>query len=336
MKRRDALQDERGFIVVLLAIVVLFIFCALAGLAIDVSRTYLVRGELQKAADAAALAGAGNLYPSSITPSWTVAETAANIFVGQNSADGSPLNQSNITQIVSGYCDPLSSSSGLSQGIRPGVCIENRSQQCTADAECTNGCFYVNPPAVQVTLTKPVQTFFANMLGRDQFQPSATAVAVAAKSGPSLPMPAGTIFPFAITQAVVDNFLNGLNPFSSIDPSGTPVGQWVGLTNVPNSTSANTLQGYIDQATNGSTGGAAPSIQAGDSVNVATGDMSTLYRATDSLIAAGRGLVFLPIVASITPGSAMTVRGFARVQLVSASNSPSIITGRLVIAKLVR
>lgn len=54
-------RDERGATVVLVA-VLLVVIVAMAALAIDISHLYLVRNELQNAADAGALAGARVLY----------------------------------------------------------------------------------------------------------------------------------------------------------------------------------------------------------------------------------------------------------------------------------
>src|SRR5689334_21124855 len=53
-------SNERGSIVIMTAIFMLLLFL-LVGLCIDVSRIYLVRAELQNAADAAALTGAREL-----------------------------------------------------------------------------------------------------------------------------------------------------------------------------------------------------------------------------------------------------------------------------------
>ena len=60
-RRRDRLRSgERGSIIVMTAIFML-LFCVMLGLAIDVSRIYMVRAELQNAADAAALTAAREL-----------------------------------------------------------------------------------------------------------------------------------------------------------------------------------------------------------------------------------------------------------------------------------
>src|SRR6266571_3771047 len=59
--QRERLRSgERGSIIVMTAIFML-LFCVMLGLAIDVSRIYMVRAELQNAADAAALTAAREL-----------------------------------------------------------------------------------------------------------------------------------------------------------------------------------------------------------------------------------------------------------------------------------
>ena len=61
VKRLSKIRDERGVTAIMVAIM-LVPFIALAALAIDVGHLYLVRNELQNAADAGALAGARFLY----------------------------------------------------------------------------------------------------------------------------------------------------------------------------------------------------------------------------------------------------------------------------------
>jgi len=58
---RELLQQQRGAVLVLVALLML-VFVGITALAIDIGHLYVVRNELQNAADAGALAGAMNLY----------------------------------------------------------------------------------------------------------------------------------------------------------------------------------------------------------------------------------------------------------------------------------
>ncbi|MGO9863512.1 MAG: pilus assembly protein TadG-related protein, partial [Terriglobales bacterium] len=60
-------KRERGIVIVLVAVVMLFVVGAMAALSIDVVTLYTARSEAQLAADAAALAGARVLANSGAT-----------------------------------------------------------------------------------------------------------------------------------------------------------------------------------------------------------------------------------------------------------------------------
>ncbi len=61
IKKTMVLRNQKGIALPLVAIL-LFVFIGIAALAIDFSHLYVVRNELQNAADAGALAGARFLY----------------------------------------------------------------------------------------------------------------------------------------------------------------------------------------------------------------------------------------------------------------------------------
>jgi Flp pilus assembly protein TadG len=332
-------RGDRGFVVLLLVATIAVLFCGLAGLALDVGRAYLARAELQKAADAAALAGAGNLYPSVNLSgaAWTTADTQARAFVGNNKADGAPLDAGNIANVQTGYWNlsgPSTQELGSTSTV-PGVCTPSN-VPCTLDADClpafTNGCFWVNVPAVRITLKKDTPAMFAKLSGWSDFHPSATAVAVAAKSGPPIAMPPGTVFPFAVMQQFVDQYVSGANPGGNITLNLTS-GQWCGLGGA-GPVSAAVLNNYVTYITNPSGGTPPPTVTAGDPTNFPppAANMSSVYGNTLLLITAGKGLVYLPVV-----DNAMTpvIRSFARVQLTGMPTASSI-TARFVFQKLVR
>lgn len=81
------LKDDRGAVAAITIIMMVVIFALLA-IVVDLGHLMLVRSQLQNAADAGALAGAGALSPYSSTgPNWTAGQAAAIATVQANKAD---------------------------------------------------------------------------------------------------------------------------------------------------------------------------------------------------------------------------------------------------------
>ena len=92
-------KNDKGFAIVLIAIMLVVLLGFLA-LGIDAGYLYIVKGELQNAADAGALAGGGVLLPlqgSPPTPNWTSSQQVATEFVQSNKAAGAQLVEAQIT-----------------------------------------------------------------------------------------------------------------------------------------------------------------------------------------------------------------------------------------------
>lgn len=184
-------RRQSGAAAILVAFLMI-VFLGIAALALDVGYLYVVRTELQNAADAAALAGAGRLYPRSVTgavisvvpPEWGSAEAAADYpQAPANRAAGVTLTD---YEVRTGYWNLVS-----------GNLKSPLSTQGLQDA-----------PAVQVTVRKtgglnsgPVQLFFARAIGIGNADVSATATAVTACPGVAYP---GALFPIAIRKSVAD------------------------------------------------------------------------------------------------------------------------------------
>ncbi len=102
-------DHERGVVIVLVAVVMLFVVGAMAALSIDVVTFYTARSEAQLAADSAALAGARVLANSGATSDATgtlltaattstgPAQTVAVQVAIQNQVGGTNLTTSNVT-----------------------------------------------------------------------------------------------------------------------------------------------------------------------------------------------------------------------------------------------
>jgi Flp pilus assembly protein TadG len=176
-------KNDKGATIVLVAIL-LVVIIGVAALAIDVGNLVATKGELQKIADGAALAGAGDLgeqYRTKGCDAISVSDIAniANDVAVQNVADTKNITL-NSSDIVWGCWDD-------SQTFR-----EFGETGCSCSSS-------LPPNAVKVTARRdsaantPVDTFFAGVLGPETVGLSATSVA--ALSGPSeasdLPIPVG-------------------------------------------------------------------------------------------------------------------------------------------------
>jgi Flp pilus assembly protein TadG len=108
--RANTPRNQRGIVMPLAAIGLLSLL-GFAALAIDVGYLFVVRNELQNAADAAALAGAGRLVPyNSGAPDWDAAETGATDAFSQNKATNASLEDG---QVQTGYCNITGNPKGL-------------------------------------------------------------------------------------------------------------------------------------------------------------------------------------------------------------------------------
>jgi Flp pilus assembly protein TadG len=198
----NSMRKQRGTALVFVVLTLITIF-SFAALAIDVGYLFVVRNQLQNAADAAALAGAnylyGDLYKTSsvscvqsnvIFPNWSCAEANTTSAIQLNKATNTTLTDG---QVASGYWNVTGNPTGLqSQSITPG----------------TN-----NLPAVKVTIGKSngqngggIATFFAGILGINTLNASATAVAVAASS-PSC-IGEGALLPVVMNKCAYDSYWN--------------------------------------------------------------------------------------------------------------------------------
>jgi Flp pilus assembly protein TadG len=189
-------RDDSGAVMVLtaLAIVALIGFAALA---IDIGHLYVVKNELQNAADAGALAGARNLAPyitaNPVHPNWDSALTAADSATKNNSTDKTLITN---CQVEVGYYSLIHRGELQSSTISPTS---------------------VDVPAVKVTVSRvdgqnngSVLTFLARVLGINSMDVSAHAMAMI--SCPST-APPGTLFPVTMNYSFVKNNFDTINSF---------------------------------------------------------------------------------------------------------------------------
>jgi hypothetical protein len=296
--------NNNGVAIVILAIAI-FVIAGMVGMAIDVGYAYVVKRQLQSAADAGALAGAALLYPtastlplSQLTPDWGAAQAEAPTWVKKNSAAGSGLTDPDIASIEVGYWNLEQVPPGIQpQTTEPKYNCSVSKNSCTPSAaSCPPGeiCLQQDVPAVQVKLRKSsVETFFARILGWSEYSPGATSVA--ARGNPASAM-AG--FPFAVTKCMTDYYLTQVtaDPIIQIPAPYAPVpncntGNWTSLT----------LGGNGDSVIKGLMGvskGIDPippvNIRIGDSVQIQPGTEASSYQDAASYI--GK-TVLVPVVA---------------------------------------
>lgn len=192
----------------------LTILLGFGALAIDVGYLFVVRNELQNAADAAALAGAPCIYPraqcgntKSTAPDWATAQAQTVQSVSLNKSSNVTL-VGYATDVTYGYWDVTGSVKGL---------------QTTMPASPA-----VGEPAVQVVVTRSgtkngggVPSFLAKVLGFQSVPESAVAVAVISDPGN---VGTGALFPVAMTKCMYDQYWDSTNGKPKVATSTTPPG----------------------------------------------------------------------------------------------------------------
>lgn len=273
-KSRRPLRDESGAISIIM-ITVLILFLGALALAFDFGHLVLVKGELQKAADAGALSGAVALTPtvgSSLTPLWNNGQIAAANTVNNayNKADNQ---QSSIatTDVVAGYW----------------LLIPQGQAQTFPQNKPAAG--YMPVPAIQVTLTRTVNFLFGPIINANPNQTiSATAVAVIPISYATAP------FAMAVEKTIViypDGHTINLSPQ---DFGWKDEGQWY------------TTDGSNDVPTIRKN----EPVQVGSQIYIAPGAMTTLY----STITYPQTII-VPVVDSTEQKTWQTVLGYAAFQI---------------------
>lgn len=315
-------KNERGISLVFFALT-MFVILFMMGLCIDVGYLYVVKGELQNAADAGALAGAGTVFNSTSfpKPAFEQAHTVAKAFVEKSKAAGDLLTDGDIESIETGYWN-LSDGQGKIQDTPSGKCSDS-GMVCTADADCPAGACMMDVPAVLVTVKKTVPTFFASAFGFNSFQPRASAVA--ARGFPKTGHP----FPIAISKCMVQHYFaqNPLpNPPTEItmwgaysQVPGCNTGQWTSLNE--GSSSASVIEKLMYDVTT--------PLEIGDDITIAPGNMEVLYNHI-RLDFLGK-VVQLPVVQdpALSTNSTTQITGFVRFRInqVIGTGSESQIVG---------
>lgn len=287
--------DQSGAIVVIFA-AVLIVLAGFAALAIDIGHLAWVQGELGKAAETGALAGARTLVPyiagNPPLPNLSGFQAVATATVTANFADGKPLTD---CTMQSGYWS-----------------VVQRLFSTTPPAETPPPV-----PAIQVVVAKktgqnggPLQWSFASVLGvSPNTDLSASSVATIAFAAG---MPVTSVFPFAVSQTIMDQYWNQSSASFNIG-TGSSNGQWTSL--LVNSSGASYVKSLIDQ------GNPTP-LQKGDLIYIQSGVVASNY----GDVAVNKTVV-IPIVASVTGASAQNVLGFVAFHIESSDQGTKTIMG---------
>jgi len=287
--------------------------------AVDVPRVFAVNHELQNAADAAALAGAGALTTGSSVPNWTAAAASAAAAVPLNGSDGVKLSSGTVK---AGYWDVAASSPTL---VAPSA--------VTLPAPAGQ----MPEPAVQVTITRDasnngglVKLLLGVLVGTGSTSDSATSVAVIT---PPSAVPAGGLFPVVMDQCVFNQYWNSQTNQPKLDSTGLPhefaigngtmyggsceAGQWTSFQTVANDTP--TVRGLI---TNGNPTG----LKVGDSIYIQPGVKDTIYSSVPTGVT-----VVMPVGTNVSTSGMTSIIAFAAFYIdKSSGGSGKYISGHFV------
>jgi Flp pilus assembly protein TadG len=209
-------KNNHGAVLILVTLL-LFVFVGVAALAVDLGHLYMVRNELQNAADAGALAGAANLYVVDADNSVTVnpnanliaweAATANRATAKEPEAESNYLPVEVDTGSGGNLGDVQRGHWSFSSGFTPNPSLAAVSQDVLWNS--TFAQLDANPDlinAVRVTTRReenPATSFFARIFGYEEFFLSATAVAYLGFASTINPGEVNT--PLAICRETIEN-----------------------------------------------------------------------------------------------------------------------------------
>ena len=293
MKLLKFCRDTEGTIASLTALLLTVAVGAMS-IAIDLGHIFLVRCELQRAADAGAMAGAiallgvtpGAKGPVTINPDCGRSLAACQRVVAANTADGAVLNVP-AADVIFGTWD--------------------MSSKTFSPIGCSNPNLVT---AVRVITRKEVSLSFSKILPGGMGTKDVTAEAIGLTGYPGTAPPGVGTFPLAVDANKVPP---NNTPFRiHLNPTGADDGAWHSFKDP--STSASDLRGFVNGTKQ------TPGISVGDNIYVQNGvDASVLQDIADQLAtrtAAGQTYdVLVPIIPAGDHTTTAEVQGFATLQI---------------------
>ena len=306
---------QHGAVAVFVALM-LAVLTGLCALAIDIGYGFMVRNELQNAADAAALSGAGHLYRSNSAPDWSGATLAATDTIRLNRSTHANLQDGSVQY---GYWN-LGSMSGELQTL-----------------PATPGSGEV--AAVMVTVGRevgqnggPVALFFASILGIRSIPVRASAVAAVAAPGI---VGSGVLFPLAVSACMYRTYWDAAaNPPSpKVDPAtGKPYVFRIGPDQSYGACASGSWSSFGIDANDVATMGALIAnknpalLKSGDAIWMQPAVGGSIYADVDACSARGTKVcetVIVPVVENVGSHTMDAIKAFAclHIELASAGSS---------------
>jgi Flp pilus assembly protein TadG len=319
-------KDSGGSISVIV-IVGMVAMLGLGALAVDIAHQTLVKSELQKAAEAGALAGARGLdqqlQPNQIW-NWDYAKTVAVQALQSNNVD---------TQSLSGI-DPAQLPNTVEVGYWDISWVNGIPNTPPANGHLLG---YTNPAAytpastneiaaVRMILAKdqsgtgvlaPVNTVFASVLGASSMNSHASYSGIVAVRPSPTTIAAGDAFPFAIPYTYVKNNWYKDPPVTFYVGSTQHVtdgGQWTTFKTTDNSAS------YVDGLI---INGNPVSLSVNDQIYIQTGEKSSIYNTVQTQFTNNPNKIYMVAVIpdSFTVGAYNTVKAFSAFKITGCSGS---------------
>jgi Flp pilus assembly protein TadG len=309
--------DQSGSIAIYSAITI-FVLLGFAALALDIGHLVTVKSELQKAADAGALAGARALaLPMGVTDwNWDNGKAMAVSTVQKNIADNRALTDFTVANVEAGFWDlswtPVTAPAHLLGYADPAAYVPAKDQTA----------------AVKVTISKtkggsgssaPVVASFASVLGINSMEAKASAVAMIS---PPSTIPYSSAWPFALPWTWVNNHWKDNPPISFSVAANQHVdsgGQWTSFKSEENG--ATYINGLI-LGTN-----TTDSITVGDQIYIQTGERASIYNTVyDNCVGETR---YIPVVPDNFPNGdfseVLAYVPFQITEVIGSGNNPTVI-----------
>jgi Flp pilus assembly protein TadG len=319
-------KDSTGSLSVV-AVIGLVAFLGLAALAVDIGHQTMVKSELQKAAEAGALAGARGLDQNRVPNqewNWNYAKTVALQALQQNNVDNASLggiDPAEIPNIVeAGYWD-ITWPNGI-----PNTPPANGHLLGYTNPEAYTPASSNEIAAVRVLLNKaeggtgplsPTNTIFASVLGAGSMNGRSSSV-VAVRPSPTT-IAIGDAFPFAIPYTYVKQNWYKDPPVTFYVGSAQHVsdgGQWTTFKTMDNSAS------YVDGLI---INGNPVTLSVNDQIYIQTGEKSSIYNTVLSQFNSNPNKIYMVAVIpdNFTVGAYNTVKAFSAFKITGCSGSGS-------------
>jgi len=290
--------------VMLMAVPLTLLFISLSALAIDIARILVAKNELQNAADASALAGAGALE-SYIQPQWQDAELAAASAIEQNRARGEFLQT---VDVETGFWPLTGIGAMRPHDEGPSTPLPGENPAVRVQVMLKDGS---NGGALNLLFAPMFESYLANL--------SVSAVAVISTPGFAAE---GSLFPMVLNKCLFDQYWSNGAP---IDPGmvlrigsayhydSCAAGQWSSLDLFSQSAKvAKTLLGT----------GNTIELTLEDDVFIQSGTETSIYGVVQNLIEAKGGSwdVLIPVVDTpdLSQSGAVPIVAFAPFRLTAA------------------